>query len=250
MGGEKTGLRELGDLGVDAHDAHEVDGLVDLAGEFFILLALGGAAHELVVPGMNPFQGGVTAHGKGSQDVQGGAGQMIAFEHPLRVGLPGLGGWINGVDHVAPVAGELKTIYHFGIGGAGLGVLSGHAPHLDHRFATRVAHDYRHLQDHLEQLPDGRGGAHGKLLGAVAALKQESLALDGQGQLLLQGANLPGKDQGWQFGDGLHRLGKLVFVRPVRLLQGIELLPACFAPRVHDVCLLKIISPICPIGLI
>jgi len=228
--GVEAGLFELGDIGVDAHDAHEVDGLVDLAGEFFILLPLGRVFDKGVVPGVDPLQRCVAAAGEGAQDVHGRAGEVIALQHPFRVRPPGFTGRLDAVDHVAPVAGELDAVYHFGVGGARLGVLAGHTADLDHRLAARVAHDHRHLEDDLEQLPDGRSGAHGKGFGAIASLEEKGLALGGHGQLFFQFAGLAGEHQGRELGNGPHRLVKGWLVRPVGLLQGLELLPARFVP--------------------
>ena len=141
------------------------------------------------------MQVGEAPHGEGPQQIEGRRGLGVGREHPGRIRFPGGGIEGHAVDDVPPVARQLHTVHGLGGGRPRLRELAGHAPDLDHRAGRAERQDHRHLQQHLERVPDVVGVELREALGAVAALQQEGFAAGDAGQFGLQVAGLPGEDE-------------------------------------------------------
>ena len=125
----------------------------------------------------------------------------------------GLLGEILTVNNVATVARQSNTILDLVGLRTRLGELSGHASNLDDGHGTAKRQDQTHLQNDPEGIPHVIDVELVEGLGAVAAHEEEALAVAGTGQLLVEGADLAGKDQGaasLQFLDGIVQLGFVV----------------------------------------
>ncbi len=144
---------------------------------------------------------GEPAGGKRAQQVQAGRGLGIGLQHPGRVGGARLDRRLEAVDDVALVAGQFDAPHHLGRRAAGLGELPGHAADLDDGDARGIGQDDSHLQHDAERVADVVGRKLGKAFRAIAALKEERLALARQGQGLFQAPRLTGKDQGGILGQ-------------------------------------------------
>jgi hypothetical protein len=142
-----------------------------------------------------------------------------------QVGDAGRRGGSDVVDQVAAERRQLEVADDLGVGGAGLGELPGDAAHLHGGHPGRVAEHDRHLQDHLERVPDGVGREGVEGLGAVTRLQQERLAGGHLAQVGGEAAGLAGEHQrgegAQRLDDGVERAG----VGPVGLLDGRAMAP-------------------------
>ena len=102
---------------------------------------------------------------------------------------------IDRIDDVAPVGRQLHPIDCLSIVGARLGVLAGHSAHADDRDARAPREHEAHLQKNLQLRLDGRLGAVGKALGAIAALQEECLTARRLREMPAQGIHLAVMDQ-------------------------------------------------------
>ena len=173
--GEELDGLEL--LRVGPAGVHEVQRLVDLAGELLVALAGRGRLHEVLVPGVHLAQVGVAAGGEGADQVERGGGGVV---HPLQaLGVRDAGRLVEveAVDRVAAVGRQGHAVAGLGALGARLGVLAGDTADLHDRHGGRVREDGAHLEQRLQLVADvvGRHGVEG--LGAVAALEEERLSL-------------------------------------------------------------------------
>ena len=89
MAGPEVDLVE-GVLGgeVDPAGVHEAQGAVDALGDVLEAAALGGAGHELLVPGVDLAEVGETALGEGPQQIEGGHGLLVGGDQPGRGRAP------------------------------------------------------------------------------------------------------------------------------------------------------------------
>ena len=154
---------------------------------------------------MDFVQVGVAAAGEGAEQIEGAGGLEIAEFHAGGVWDAGLGGEIGAVDDVAAVAGEGFAALGFGVGGAGLGELAGHAAELYDGHGAAEGEDHRHLEEDAKRVPDDVGGEVAEGFGAVAALQDEGVALRGQRQVGFEAAGLAGENQRGEAGEaGFH----------------------------------------------
>ena len=216
---------------VDAAGRHEAQGAVDLRGDALVALALAGRRDELLVPQVHLGEVGEATLRERPQEVERRRGLLVRGHQALGVGPARLG--LEGlvVDHVAAEGLQLHVADPLGVGRAGLGELSGDAPHLHHGHAGCVGERHRHLQDDLELVPDGVRAELGEGLGAVARLQEEGLTVGHLGQLLGQITPLAGEDERWHRRQSRLRLLERVGVGPLRLLRGGKLAPGRGAPR-------------------
>jgi hypothetical protein len=135
------------------------------------------------------------------------------------------------VDGVAAVGREGGATPRLLVRAARLGVLTGHAAHLDDREAGAVGEDGGHLQDRLDLVPDPVRGGLRERLRAVPALEQERLAARRHRQLLAQAVRLAGEDQRWELTQLRGHPGQLALVGPLGLLRGGELAPVLEAAQ-------------------
>ncbi len=105
-----------------------------------------------------------------------------------------------------------------GVGGSGLGELSGHAADLHDGHAHREREYDRHLEDDAELLPDVVSGEVVEALGAVSGLEQEGVAGGDSGEGRLQRARLAGEHQRGHRRDLLEGGVVLALVGPGRLV--------------------------------
>ena len=89
-------LLRVGPAGV-----HEVQRVVDLAGELLVALPGRGRLHEVLVPGVHLAQVGVAAGGEGAHQVQRRGGGVVHPLQPLGVRDAGRLGEVEAVDRVA-----------------------------------------------------------------------------------------------------------------------------------------------------
>lgn len=175
MRGEELDGLEL--LRVGPAGAHEVEGVVDLAGQLLVTLAGGRRLHEVLVPGVHLAQVGVTAGGEGAHQVERRGGCVVHPLQALGVRDAGLLVEVEAVDRVAPVGRQGHAVAGLGALGAGLRVLPRDTAHLHHGHGGGVGQDGAHLEQRLQLVSDVVGGHGVEGLGAVAALEQERLAL-------------------------------------------------------------------------
>ncbi len=86
---------------VDPAGRHERERPLDLGGERLVLLALRRARDEILVPGVHLREVGEAALGERAHEIQGRRREVIALDHPGRVGHARVGGRGVVVDHVA-----------------------------------------------------------------------------------------------------------------------------------------------------
>ena len=210
---------------VDPGGLHEAHGAVDLLGEG-LEARVSGVGREATVPGMDFTQIRVPSHGEGADEVEGGAGTQVGVEHASRIrdASGGREGVI--VDGVAPVGGQGDAIARLGVGTAGLGVLPGYPPYLDHRCGSPIGEDRSHLQDGLKLETDVIGRVVGEGFRAVAPHEHEGAPPAGSGHLGAQGVDLAGEDE-WRAASQVvaHRF-QGIRVRVGRLLGGGAIAPA------------------------
>ena len=138
---------------------------------------------------------GVTAGGESAQQVERARGLEVAGLHAGGIGDAVAGGEGGAVDDVAAVGREGPAVDRFGVGGARLGELAGHAAELHHGKTGAEGQDDGHLQQHAEGVADDVGGEFAEAFGAGAALEHEGAAFGGGGQMGLQAAGFAGEDQ-------------------------------------------------------
>ncbi|MGX1269451.1 hypothetical protein RKD18_002645 [Streptomyces phaeoluteigriseus] len=175
VGGVELDGLEL--LRVGPAGVHEVERLVDLAGQLLVALAGRGRLDEVLVPGVDLAQVGVTAGGEGADQVQRGGGRVV---HPLQaLGVRDAGGLVEveAVDRVTAVRRQGHAVAGLGVLGAGLGVLARDPAHLHDRHGSGVGEDGAHLEERLQLVADLVGRHRVEGLGAVAALEEERLSL-------------------------------------------------------------------------
>ena len=144
---------------------------------------------------MHVIEIGVAALGEGAQQIERGGRLPVGHRHALRVRSSRGFGEIDAVDDVAAIARQLLAVLDLGRRRARLGELAGDAAELHHRRAAGIGQHHRHLQQHAEEVADGVGAVLGEALGAIAALKQKSLARGHAGKLRLQFPRLTGENQ-------------------------------------------------------
>ena len=150
---------------------------------------------------MRVFEIGVAARGEGPDEVQRCRRLPIGIELALRIGRAGTGRELDIVDDIAAIARELDAADLFQRSRPGLGELPGDAPDLHHRRGGGERHHDRHLQEDAKEIANVVGGVLGETLGAVAALKQESLAGRDFGERPFQLARLACKNQRREAGE-------------------------------------------------
>ncbi len=129
MAGVEMGALELGHrFGVDAARFHEFERFANPVGDIGEFLGPWAAAHKVMCPAVDAVQIGITAAGKGAQQVEGRGTLRIALNHPLRIGGAAFGRKSDVVDIIAAIAGQFDAVLHFGIGGSRLGELPRHPP--------------------------------------------------------------------------------------------------------------------------
>ena len=174
VAGVEAGLAELRrGFGTDPARFHEGERFADAVGKRLILRGPGRPAHEVQHPGMNLVQVGITALGKGAQQVQRCGRLVIGLHHALRIGLAAFRGEADVVDIVAAIRGQADPALFLHRGRARLGELPGHAADLHHRQLGRIGKDHRHLQHDTKRVAYVVGVKFGEALGAVAALQQK-----------------------------------------------------------------------------
>ena len=191
-------------VGVGADRLHERERAVDVVGHRLVLLAGGGLAHEVGVPGVHLAQVGVAAGDEGPHEVQRRRGRVVDVDEPLRVVGAGVGGEVEAVDGVAAVGRQGDVATGLEVGRPGLGVLTRDPAHLHDRHRGGVRQHDRHLEEHPQLVADVVGGDAVERLGAVTPLEQERLAAGHRGDLRLQVVALPREHQrrpGAQPGD-------------------------------------------------
>jgi len=83
--------------------------------------------------------------------------------------------------------------------------LAGDASDTDDGLLATMDEHEAHLKEDLELIGDLRGRAISETFGAIAALKEEAPTLGGFRQLLLEGFDLPGGDEGRELGEFVER---------------------------------------------
>ena len=209
---------------------HKIEGFGQPIGELAITLALRRVGHKILVPGMDAVQIGITALGKGSQQIQRRGRLAVCLDHPLRVGLARRFVEIEAVNNVAAVGGQSDAVAGLGVGRTRLSELSGEPTELDHRAAGAKGKHDRHLQQHLEHVADVVGVKFGEALGAVAALQQKRLTGRDIRQPLFEASSLPGKDQGRKAPQRLLDIGERRLVGIARHLPYRQTAPAVRGP--------------------
>ena len=138
---------------------------------------------------------GVAAGGEGAQQIERRRRLTIGLEQPARIGHARLGREVGAVDDVAAIRRQLDRAALFRRRRARLGELAGDAADLHHGRSRRIRQHHRHLQEQAEEIADIVGAVLGEALGAIAALKQESLAGGNLRQSAFEVARLAGKNQ-------------------------------------------------------
>ena len=231
MAGEEIGGAQLRcRVGIDAAGAHEADSLGDAVRDFLVALVGGRILEEVERPLVDVLEVGITALRKGAQQVERGGRLAVGHDLALRIGAARFHRLFGAVDDIATVDRQLDAADGLGGRGARLGELTGDAADLHHRLAAGEGQDHGHLQEDAEEVADIVGRMLGEALGAVAALKQETLALRNARQLALQLARLTGEDQRRITGKLLLDRGQLGLILVVRHLHDREVPPAVRCP--------------------
>ena len=213
VGGEEVGLGEVGIGRINANGLHETERLIDLGGKLAVTRTLLGVLHKVQVPSVETTEIGISTGRKGPKDVEGLGTLVVGLDHVEGVVPTSLLGELLGVDDVTAVRGEGNAILDLIGLGSGLGELSGHASNLDDGHGTSKGEDQTHLENDAEGIPNMIDVELIEGLGAVTAHEEEALSVAGTGQLLVEGADLAGKDEGaasLQFLDGIVEFGLIV----------------------------------------
>ena len=117
----------------------------------------------------------IAAGGKGAEQIERRRRLAIGLHQPVGVGHAPFGVEFDAVDVVAAIGGKGHAALGLGVLRAGLGELAGDAADFDHGHGAGEGQDHRHLQQHAEGVADIVGMELGEALGAIPALKQESL---------------------------------------------------------------------------
>ncbi len=204
-----------------------------MVGELLIAFRLRAVLDEAQHPAMRVFEIGETAVGEGAQQVQRRRRLAVGLQLPLRIGNARGLAELDVVDDVAAIARQLMVALFLGRRGARLGELAGDAPDLDHRRGGGEAQNDRHLQEDAEEIADVIGAVLLEGLGAIAALKQKSLASRDIGEGAGQIARLSGENERRKSGELAfdRRQGALVAIDR-RLLDRL-MSPAARRPTFH-----------------
>ena len=232
VGGEEVGLGEVGVGRIDANCLHETERLIDLVGKLAETGTLLGILDKVQVPGMETTEIGISTGRKGPEDVEGLGTLMVGLDHVEGVVPTSLLGELLGVDDVTTVRGQGDAVLDLIRFGTRLGELSGHASNLDDGHGTSKGEDQAHLENDAEGIPNMIDVELIEGLGAVTTHEEETLSVAGAGQLLMQRADLAGKDEGaasLQFLDGLAKFG-LVVVDGHLLGHKVGILPGFRSP--------------------
>ena len=168
---------------VDPAGGHELERALDLGGERLVALALRRVRDEVLVPGVHLGEVGEAALRERADEIERRGRQVVALDHPGRVGHPRLGGRRVVVDHVAAEDRDLAGRRRLVSRRARLHELAGDPPDLQHRQRRAVGEHGGHLEQDLQPLADRDGRVRGaglgepgevvERLGAVARLEQE-----------------------------------------------------------------------------
>ena len=164
-----------------AHEIHRILNALGKAAVFFHLLAVGKAQR----PGVHLVHIGKTTGGECAQKVQRRGRLGVGAQHVVGVRNARLWRKVQPVDDVTAVARQLDAIHNLGWGAARFGELTRHAAHFDHWHFGAIGQHHRHLQHHAKGVADTIRAELLKALGAIAPLKQESLATAGSRQVRL-----------------------------------------------------------------
>jgi len=222
-------LRALMD-GAAADAFEKIQRIADRAHDALIGVLERRLVHETQIPVLRVVQIGEAALDQRTHEVQRQRRALITAQQQLRIRRTPLGGKVRTVDQVTAIARQRDPGPGLGVRRAGLGVLTGHAPHADDGFLEAVQQHETHLQQDLELLGDGVGFTIGKHLRTVTPLQQKSLAALGGGQARPQGLDLPGDDNRREPGDVRHDPFERARIVINRLLLGRPRLPAGAVP--------------------
>mmetsp|Transcript_6119 Transcript_6119/g.8554 ORF Transcript_6119/g.8554 Transcript_6119/m.8554 type:complete len:406 (-) Transcript_6119:368-1585(-) len=176
MGRVEVALSERGRPGVHADGLHEAQTLVHLGAHLAVSRAGRQVLHEVEVPGVESGDIGISAHGKGSEDVEGLRGLVVSVQHALRIVHAGLGRELLAVDDVAAVGRQRHAASHFVRLCSGLGKLACHAADFDDRHRATEGQHQGHLEDHSEGVSHVVHAELAEGLGTIASHEKKSLA--------------------------------------------------------------------------
>ena len=196
VAGVDVGAAQLGmAFEIEPAGLHEGERLGDAVGHLLVAIHRLRVFYKTEHPLMHAAEARVAAMREGAQQVQGRGRLVIGLDQALRIGRARFRGELRAVDDVAAIARQLDAVALLGRRGARLGELAGDAADLHHRRGRREGEHHRHLQEHAEEVADRVRAVVLEALGAVAALKQESIAGRDPRERLLQVARLAGKNQ-------------------------------------------------------
>ena len=202
----------------DAAGPHEIEALLDTAGQFLKPFRLGCSGKEFGDPAVNFCEVGKAALREGAQQVQRGGRLFIDAQQPLWIRHPILFGKRHGVDHVTAIAWQLDAVDGFHRRGARLGKLACHPPDLDHRHRGTKGQHHCHLQNDLEGVTNIVRREFGKALGTVTTLKKEGPPFGNLAKLALQALRLACKHQRRHRGELRLDAGEFFGIRVIRNL--------------------------------
>ena len=182
-------------LGRHAARFHEGERLGNPLGGLLIFLRPRAAIHEVVRPGVDLVEVRIAAAREGAQQVQRRRRLVVRLDHARGVGLAARRLEADIVDDVTAIAGQRDAVHLFHVGRTRLCELTRHAAELHDRHLRREGQHDRHLQQHAEGVANIVRMEFGEAFGAVAALKQESLAFRHAAEVARQVARLAREDE-------------------------------------------------------
>ena len=196
VAGVDVGAAQLGMiLEVEAAGLHEGERFRNAVRHLLVAVHRFRVFYKTEHPLMHAAKARVAAMRERAQQVQRRGGLVIGLDQPLRIGRARFLGELRAVDDVAAIARQLDAVLLLDRRRARLGELARDAADLHHRRSGREGEHHRHLQEHAEEVADRVRAVILEALGAVAALKQESIAGRDARERLLQVARLAGKHE-------------------------------------------------------
>jgi hypothetical protein len=196
VAGVEIGATQLGHgIRGDAAGRHEIQRFGNTLCETFVFFAGRRVRYEAQHPTMHIVQVGISALGKGAQQIERRRRLGRGLQQALRIGNARRGRELAAINVITAIGRQGDVALLLEIVGTRLGELAGDAAHLHHRHARGKGQHHRHLQQHAEGVANIVGMEFGEALGAVPALQQESLAFRHLAEPGHQIARLAGENQ-------------------------------------------------------
>ena len=170
-------------------------------------------------------QVGEAALREGAHEIERRDGLVVALDHPLGIGSPGLHRRLVRVDDVPAEGRQLDPVHHLGGLAPRLRELACDPPDLDHGQRRAVREHRGHLEQDLQLLANRRGGDVPEGFRAIPGLEHERSSLAHLAEPGEERAGLPGEhERGKRMQALAHRVESLG-IGPAGLLAGRQRAP-------------------------